>query len=94
MTRDKSIAFADAKGLPIDATKHSPYSIDQNLWGRAIESGFLEDPWNAPTEEVYAYTQTRRAESTADEVVISFERRRPRPPSTAGASVAGRDPAS
>ena len=56
MTRDKAIAFAEERGLPIDVTKRSPYSIDQNLWGRAVETGFLEDPWNAPIEDVYAYT--------------------------------------
>ena len=48
MTRDKAIAFAEENGLPIDVTKKSPYSIDQNLWGRAVETGFLEDIWNAP----------------------------------------------
>jgi len=71
MTRDKAIAFAEAKGLPIDVTKKSPYSVDQNVWGRAVETGFLEDPWNAPIEDVYSYTQ---APGTAapDEVVISF----------------------
>ncbi|HYJ77785.1 MAG TPA: argininosuccinate synthase domain-containing protein, partial [Actinomycetes bacterium] len=41
MTRDKAIAFAEEKGLPIDVTKKSPYSVDQNLWGRAVETGFL-----------------------------------------------------
>ena len=48
MTRDKAIAFAEEHGLPIDVTKKSPYSIDQNVWGRAVETGFLEDIWNAP----------------------------------------------
>ena len=47
-TRDKAIAFAEEKGLPIDVSHKSPYSIDQNLWGRAVETGFLEDIWNAP----------------------------------------------
>ena len=56
MTRDKAIAFAEEKGLPIDQSKRSPYSVDQNLWGRAVETGFLEDPWNAPIEDLYAYT--------------------------------------
>jgi argininosuccinate synthase len=71
MTRDKAIAFAEDKGLPIDVTKKSPYSVDQNVWGRAVETGFLEDPWNAPIEDVYSYTQ---APGTAapDEVVITF----------------------
>ncbi len=71
MTRDRAIAFAEEKGLPIDQSRRSPYSIDQNLWGRAIETGFLEDPWNAPTKELYAYTSPP-AESTEDEVVVSF----------------------
>ena len=56
MTRDKAIAFAEEKGLPIDVNKKSPYSIDANVWGRAIETGFLEDIWNAPIEDIYAYT--------------------------------------
>ena len=57
MTRDKAIAFAEEKGLPIATTKKSPYSIDQNVWGRAVETGFLEDIWNGPIEDVYEYTQ-------------------------------------
>jgi argininosuccinate synthase len=70
MTRDKAIAFAEEKGLPIDQSKRSPYSVDQNLWGRAVETGFLEDPWNAPIEDVYSYTSP--PSSSSDEVIISF----------------------
>jgi argininosuccinate synthase len=72
MTRDKAIAFAEEKGLPIDVTKKSPYSIDQNLWGRAVETGFLEDPWNAPIEDVYSYTQDPSVPREPDDVVITF----------------------
>jgi argininosuccinate synthase len=72
MTRDKAIAFAAEKGLPIDVTKKSPYSIDQNVWGRAVETGFLEDIWNAPIEDVYDYTQNPATPRDADEVVITF----------------------
>jgi len=72
MTRDKAIAFAEERGLPIDVTKKSPYSIDQNLWGRAVETGFLEDVWNGPIEDVYSYTQDPAAPRAADEVVITF----------------------
>ena len=50
-TRDKAIAYAEEKNLPIDVTHKSPYSIDQNLWGRAVETGFLEDIWNGPIED-------------------------------------------
>jgi argininosuccinate synthase len=73
-TRDKAIAFAERKNLPIDVTKSSPYSIDQNLWGRSVETGMLEDIWNAPTEDLYAYTVNPAATLRSDEVVISFER--------------------
>jgi argininosuccinate synthase len=48
MTRDKAIAFAEEKELPINVTSRSPYSIDQNLWGRSCETGHLEDIWEAP----------------------------------------------
>jgi argininosuccinate synthase len=72
-TRDKAIAYAQAHRLPIDATPKSPYSIDQNLWGRAVETGFLEDIWNAPTEGVYEYTSDPAGPHEPDEVVITFE---------------------
>ena len=73
MTRDKAIAFAEEKGLPIDVTRKSPYSVDQNLWGRAVETGFLEDIWNAPIEDVYSYTDDPALPREPDEVVITFE---------------------
>ncbi|MBT2385191.1 argininosuccinate synthase [Streptomyces sp. ISL-11] len=73
MTRDKAIAFCEAKNLPIATTKKSPYSIDQNVFGRAVETGFLEDIWNAPIEDVYDYTANPAAPREADEVIISFE---------------------
>jgi argininosuccinate synthase len=72
MTRDKAIAFAEEKGLPIDQSKRSPYSVDQNLWGRAVETGFLEDPWNAPIEDLYAYTSAPDPSVDPDDVVVSF----------------------
>lgn len=74
MTRDKAIRFADEKGLPIDVSKRSPYSIDQNVWGRTVETGVLEDIWHAPTEEIYDYTANPAAPTEPDEVVIAFER--------------------
>ncbi|MEP6853711.1 MAG: argininosuccinate synthase, partial [bacterium] len=72
MTRDKAIAFAEERGLPIDQSKRSPYSVDQNLWGRAVETGFLEDPWNAPIEDVYSYTADPAQAREPDEVIIGF----------------------
>jgi argininosuccinate synthase len=77
MTRDKAIAFAEEKGLPIDVNKKSPYSIDANVWGRAIETGFLEDIWNGPIEDIYAYTSNPATPRDADEVVIGFEQGKP-----------------
>jgi argininosuccinate synthase len=56
MTRDNEIAYAAEQGIPISVTNASPYSVDQNLWGRSIECGILEDPWAEPPEEVYAWT--------------------------------------
>lgn len=76
-TRDHAIAYAQEHDLPIDVTPRSPYSIDQNLWGRAIETGFLEDLWNAPTEEIYSYTTDPAAAHEPDEVVVTFESGRP-----------------
>ncbi|HCU96748.1 MAG TPA: argininosuccinate synthase [Actinobacteria bacterium] len=72
MTRDKAIAFAEEKGLPIDVTSRSPYSIDQNLWGRAVETGHLEDIWNAPWEDVYDYTADPAVPRDPDELVLTF----------------------
>ena len=72
LTRDKGIEYAEAHGLPIDVTKKSPYSIDQNVWGRAVETGFLEDIWNAPTQDVYSYTADPAVPRDPDEVVLTF----------------------
>jgi argininosuccinate synthase len=72
MTRDKAIAFAEEKGLPIDVTSRSPYSIDQNLWGRSCETGHLEDIWEAPHDDVWSYTQDPAVPREPDEMVLSF----------------------
>jgi len=56
MTRDNEIAYAAEHNIPISVTNASPYSVDQNLWGRSIECGILEDPWAEPPAEVYAWT--------------------------------------
>ncbi len=56
MTRDNEIAYAAENGIPISVTNASPYSVDQNLWGRSVECGILEDPWEEPPEEVFTWT--------------------------------------
>lgn len=76
-TRDKAIAFAEEIDLPIEQSASSPFSIDQNVWGRAVETGFLEDLWNPPTKDLYAYTEEPSLGNAPDEVVISFEGGKP-----------------
>jgi argininosuccinate synthase len=73
-TREKAILWAEERHLPIDVNKRSPYSIDQNVWGRAVETGFLEDIWNAPIEDVYAYTANPAEPREPDELVITFDK--------------------
>ncbi|MFC8528709.1 argininosuccinate synthase [Nocardia sp. NPDC057227] len=74
-TREKAIAFAEENKLPISVTKKSPFSIDQNVWGRAVETGFLEDLWNAPTKDVYDYTADPTVNFEApDELIVSFDK--------------------
>jgi argininosuccinate synthase len=74
LTRDRAIEYAGRHQLPIETTKSNPFSIDQNVWGRAIETGFLEDIWNAPTKDVYNYTDDPAFPPVPDELVITFER--------------------
>jgi len=75
LTRDQEIEYAQRHNIPVPVTKDSPYSIDENLWGRSIECGVLEDPWQEPPEDVFAWT--RSIAQTPDKpryVEIGFER--------------------
>ncbi|MDR2453482.1 MAG: argininosuccinate synthase [Bifidobacteriaceae bacterium] len=74
LTRLAAIDYAERHALPIETTKSSPFSIDQNVWGRAVETGFLEDIWNGPTKDVYTYTDDPAFPPVEDEVVIEFSR--------------------
>ncbi|MGE5584585.1 MAG: argininosuccinate synthase [Bacillota bacterium] len=56
MSREDEIAYAKERGIPVPVTVASPYSIDENLWGRSIECGALEDPWQEPPEDAFAWT--------------------------------------
>jgi argininosuccinate synthase len=72
--RETAMDYAAAHGIPIEQTKKSPYSIDENLWGRAIECGAIEDPWAQPPADIW--TMTRPPGSgppEPSEVVIRFE---------------------
>jgi argininosuccinate synthase len=55
-TREQEMDYAKERGIPVPTTKKSPYSIDDNLWGRAIECGILEDPWIEPPADIYTLT--------------------------------------
>ena len=69
--REDAIEYAREHDIPVSATKASPYSVDQNLWGRTVECGILEDPWETPPEDVYELTFHRAVE--ARELVVGFE---------------------
>jgi argininosuccinate synthase len=58
MTREQTIKYAQAHKIPVPITKANPYSIDENLWGRSIECGLLEDTWNEPPENVFLWTKS------------------------------------
>jgi len=60
MNRDDEIQYASRHGIEVPATAASPYSTDENLWGRSIEAGVLEDPWTEPPRDVYAWTRDPR----------------------------------
>jgi argininosuccinate synthase len=72
-TRDAEIDYAQARGIPIEAKPESPYSTDDNLLGRSIEAGALEDPWAAPPEDAFALTASPSEAPSPSELVIGFE---------------------
>jgi argininosuccinate synthase len=76
MQRDQALAYAREHGIPVVATAEKPYSVDENLWGRAIESGVLEDPWaEPPSKDVYEFTAPLdQAPDEPVDVVIGFDR--------------------
>jgi argininosuccinate synthase len=75
MTREDAIHYAYEKNIPITATKEKVYSIDDNLWGRAIECGEMEDPWAVPPQGVWSMTKQTATEPR--DLVISFEQGTP-----------------
>lgn len=78
MTREEEVAYARQHGIAVEATKASPYSTDENLWGRSVECGILEDPAVEPPEEVYGWTRSPAQSPDAPAyLTIGFERGRP-----------------
>jgi argininosuccinate synthase len=74
MNRDDEIEYAREHGIPVPATVESPYSTDENLWGRSIEAGVLEDPWAEPPPDVWEWTaDPQRCPDDPAVVEISFD---------------------
>ncbi|MBI4185955.1 MAG: argininosuccinate synthase [Chloroflexi bacterium] len=75
MTREQTIGYAQRHGIPVPVTVASPYSVDENLWGRSIECGVLEDPWAEPPEDAFAWTKSpSEAPDKPEYVEIDFDR--------------------
>jgi len=75
MTREETIAYAQKYGIPVPVTSASPYSIDENLWGRSVECGVLEDPWVEPPEDAFEWTRSPQdAPDQPHYVEIGFEK--------------------
>lgn len=75
MTREETIKYAERNAIPVPVKSGSAYSIDENLWGRSVECGVLEDPWSEPPEEVYAWTKSPAASpDKADYYEIEFDK--------------------
>jgi argininosuccinate synthase len=73
VTRDQEIEWAEAHGIPVPVTKSSPYSIDDNIWGRTMECGVLEDPWAEPPSDVFELTvDPEKAPDEPEYLTISF----------------------
>lgn len=70
-TREEALAYCARHGISVQSKGASPFSIDENLWGRAIEAGVLEDPWVEPPEDAYAWTQPLEA-TPADAAIVEL----------------------
>jgi argininosuccinate synthase len=75
MTREQTIKYAQSHNIPVPVTRASPYSIDQNLWGRSIECGVLEDTWNEAPDDVFLWTKSpEKAPARPAYLEIGFEK--------------------
>jgi len=74
MTREETIKYAKKHGIPVPVTVASPYSIDENPWGRSIECGVMEDPWNEPPDDAFAWAKAlNKTPNTPEYIEIGFE---------------------
>ncbi len=77
-TREEEMEWAAEHDVPVPTTAAKPYSIDDNLWGRAIECGVLENPWNEPPEDIWTMTTSPEdAPDAPEEIVVAFEAGKP-----------------
>ncbi len=73
ISREESIEYAKKYNIKLNITKKSPYSIDENLWGRSIECGVIEDPWKEPPDEVYEWTKVVKKSSESENMELGFK---------------------
>ena len=77
-SREEEIEYAKANGVPVPADLDNPYSVDQNLWGRANECGVLENPWNQAPEDAFGITTSpEEAPNTPEFIDIEFKEGKP-----------------
>ena len=74
ISREEAIEYARKNNIKITVTKKSPYSIDENIWGKSIECGVLEDPYQEPPEEIYSWTRINRGQEDKQYIEIDFEK--------------------
>lgn len=74
LSRKEEIEYAKKNNIPIKVTKNSPYSIDENLWGRSIECGILEDPYSEPPEEIFQWTKITQKIDEKKYIEIDFDK--------------------
>ena len=72
ISREESIEYAKKHNIKINVTKKDLYSIDENLWGRSIECGVLEDPWNEPPDDIYRWTKITKSSGESEYIEIEF----------------------
>jgi argininosuccinate synthase len=75
MTREEEMEYAEKHNVPVPTTRKSPYSLDDNIWGRSCECGVLEDPWNTPPDGAYGLTTDPvKAPNEPARIEITFEK--------------------
>ena len=73
ISREEALEYAKKNNIEVSVTKKSPYSIDENLWGRSVECGILEDPWNEPPDDIYKWSKITKKDRENEYIEIGFE---------------------